>query len=381
ESGALQLQHRGEAVTAGDVAKLGSVVLALDGELCYAATIAPGDLPKPGSDAFATAAAYRMEASLPISVDDCVADFAQQADGKLLGVAAEVRPVLELIENIEHAGGLVVSVTPLPMLAAQQHGQDGVHALASGESADLVAVRDGRPAGWMRCDRTPAALSLRCKLLGGESAPDHETAIVDAETLADEIVAGQARPWIELRRGPLSPIAPLRRIRKPMLVAMAAASVALLIATGAMWHRGSQWQDRTEAAQSALNEQFIDALGGPVPAAPLATLRAEVRGLRNNVSGDELPRSALTTLQRLLAGFEALPGDLGYRVELMAFDAESADLTLTTSNPSATQAVLGALESTGLRIEPIPAERNDDGTWTLNVRAVEPAGDTEVARG
>jgi pilus assembly protein HofN len=195
-----------------------------------------------------------------------------------------------------------------------------------------------------------------------------------AARAADDVLAGHAAPWIELRRAGLGAFDRLRLYRKPLNGALAAAAVLLLAIAGAMFMRAHQHAQHERDDHLALTESFKKAFPGwEVPANIGAVIASEHRRIGGKSSSALPPGwddSALITLHRVL---DKLPADMSYDLQRMTFADRSFELHGRLRSYEDADKLAAAARAAGLNVTPPQTRREADGFWSFTLRAEKPA--------
>jgi hypothetical protein len=340
------------------------VILALPSDRCLCASIRVDDLPARDRR---LAMLYRLEEKLPLPAEDVVADFLPGGDSAL-GVCVETAYARPLVEALESQGVAIEAICPASLLALQQRmresasqaeaAQDAI-LWATGGRVELFVLRDGMPRSWSVLADDPQDVRLHLglePLAEGRPARVHAIGLSDAShramgalpgveliapgpasmdadavTMAADVLAGRAEPWVNLRRDALASRDPLRSVRTPLTFAAAAAVLCVACACGGMLWRAARY-DRLAARYASEQQQVYQQVFPSQPMPPDVRSRLEseeraLRGLSGAVSGGggndpaaAIPSEApgLVVLRDLLAG---LPADLRYRVLEARLDA------------------------------------------------------------
>lgn len=379
-----------------------SVVLALAAEsvVCGAFT------PQPSEPRSRRAWTFRLESLVPLSAEECVADFVDHGE-RVLGVAAPLGRLAPLIEALEARGVQVRSVVPAAWLAWQgwseaapaRAGQltDTLLVWQDGEALDVARFAEGRPSAWRHAVAEPAAAAREIALALVREAPPRAVHVVNG---SPEIVAavrgaagdlttaeaseplatwaargaallaqGRLAPWIELRRETLAHGGPLRAVRTqaPWLVAAIVAFVlALQAGLAVLAWRYERAIDRLADEQVAAYRQAFPQ--GAVPAAVAARLRSEhARLLGAEGRGQNelpLPVPALEVLDAVLAG---LPEQDPPRVEALSISDGRLDLELRAGTLPDVTRTTAALAAQGFVLIPPTTDRLDDETVSARI--------------
>lgn len=385
------LEDRASAV-ARAVAELGGsgpIVLALPSSWCLSAAIVTDGLGRSGRR---QAMAYLLEEQLPLSAEDAVADYVEQPGGAM-GVCAEVDRLSPVIAALESAGLSVVHVCPAALLAGarwvERRGDADAVVVRLGGAADRVGADAGldlieidrrRPSRWWWLTEASslderlgamrgAAGDTAVKLVTGGALPGAlmadglDVMCVDedgddaAAWQGARVLAGEAGPWIELRRDRLAAAGRGRVYRAQGLALAGALALLLLCVIGVTYWRGSAYERQAadyDAQVVAVYKQALPTAGPPPPGAALVRMKSELATLRgiggqaaatNNPNAEPLyPDSALTHLHDVLT---ALPRGLRFQVADLSIRSGVIRVTGKASDIETPERLTAALRATG----------------------------------
>lgn len=381
------------------------VVLALDSSMCYSATLPLDGLPTGGrwsQQERREAMLYRLEEQVPVAAEDLVADFIETASHDALGVCAVKADLVPLVEALESQSVAVASIVPKGLLAMQalgaRHPRVGAAVLACNGRSDLMTLDPscGKPNGWAVTPTAMPQLHLGLKLGELWSAPAEcllavgleeqtigelgasgqwlsvqvETRSVEAAAVeaAAEILGGDAKPWVELRRDCLAAQDAYRFVRVPMAAAVVGLWLLLLTLTAAWLWRSHQYRGLADVYRAQAAEVFAGALPNQKPPPLLAGIRSRLdseykrsAGLR--LASGQLPdqTSALSVLHRVL---EAVPRNLRMRIMELRIEAGRVEIEGQVRTHGDADAVAAALrDKAKLSVEP-------SRTWQLRDKGV-----------
>ena len=244
------------------------LVIGIPAAWCLSASISTHDLPS--NDA--RSRIYRLEENLPLAAENMIADFVSSQDAAL-GVCVRLERIQPVVDALQAAGVRVHAIVPTVLATAQ--GLAGSvsqtnclflsHEVENGESKlNLIGLQDRRPVLWDLIPATAQDLKLQLELLSTRfgSIPHIEAIDLDpqlAETLvetsaqvinlrdekgstlaailADEVLSGRTRPWINFRRDQLAMVDSLELHRPWIDLALVSAIVFFLSLTTALFWR------------------------------------------------------------------------------------------------------------------------------------------------
>lgn len=339
-----------DALKAGGMASAGAV-MTIPSQACLAARIDTHGLPRQDRE---QTLLYRLEAQLPLAAEDLAADFIHQ-QGTALGVAVEAKTLHPWIEGLENEDIQIDTLCPealfllsgLSLPATQTWPMDLL--LVQRHSLDLIQLSKRGPIAWtwLGCDDAALwqHLAVKRRLNQGASplhvvifddapVPENlsvcETVIIPqtthgALTQAANALHHGSTGMINLRRGPLQANDPLRRVRRPLRLSVAAMVLFMLTLAAALAIRSHQHQAVSRQVESVIADLYVQATGHvsvPSPSAARLQLEAEQRRLRA-LSGEssDLPvqTSALLQLRELT---RRLPTQLRYRITDIRIDPD-----------------------------------------------------------
>lgn len=293
---------------------------------------------------------YELEDEIPVDADDLAVDRIDTKAGTLIA-AADGRSASSFIEELEENGHFVSCITPMIFLAladlARRHSIKATDVVAwrSPEGIDVVRLHRGQPIDWRWVDGESGSLDPLLNSLGwvddksrvlllniSPSEPTDELSaarVIEldrqqcAATESDRIARGRARPWIDLRNGPLAPSDPLRSIASSLrFFAVAALVLQLSVIAGALLVATTY---RSESSKLVEKQEvaFQDVFPGrSIPVGIVSRLQSEHRRLSGTrgLTDQAVPKlvSAIPVSHRLLA---ALPkrDDARYAINRIEF--------------------------------------------------------------
>jgi type II secretory pathway component PulL len=326
------------------------VLLAIGSSWCATATVT---LASQRQARKRSAFGFLVEPHLPWSVEEAVIDYELVGRDRACVVSAEVKPLAELIANLEERGIPVASVAPAARLALAQHLK-GASTIAlryallwrNEDAVDLWLIDDGRPLSWnwLPCDvaaigRTLGHLVLcqeRFAVLAARNVSDELLAAVVAQTglqarepppLTSEdavfaaaregaaVLDGRRSAAIEFRRDRLAAKDRMRGIRSHVRL-LQGSLLILFTALGTALYSRCQQIDASRGEYERQQKNVFERLfpGQGVPVAVHARLESELGRLKAvRGEGGQLPESIpfLTVLEPLL---RTLPADLRSRI-------------------------------------------------------------------
>ena len=365
------------------------ILLALPSAWCLAAKVATTGMEKGNR---MQAIAFELEEALPVSAEDGVVGVAETGDDEALAVLVELARLRPLVDALEAAGIVVGPICPSALLAAAAardagDGEDATLVVRrlEGEASetldrDLLEWAGHAPVGWWWLGSDERALAERLRRWTAEHAEPPTLGIVgpgepteagpedpgyravvsrreDAEAAAAErgaaILAGTARPWIDLRRGPLAARGEARAYRRP-LAGLVLAVVALLGATIAVAQvrarayaslAADYTEKQAEVFRRVLPEQ-------QVPQSVRRRLESEKRKLAGlggraasgDAAGAIVPVSALLHLREVL---ESLPAEGGPRLISLQIGPDRVRVEGRAANYGSAEQLVRALRAAG----------------------------------
>ncbi len=385
-----------DALKANGMASIGAV-MTIPSQACLAARIDTHGLPRQDRN---QTLLYRLEAQLPLAAEDVAVDFIHH-QGTALGIAVEAQLLRLWVEGLENADIQVDTICPealfllsgLSLPATQAWPRDLL--LVQHHSLDLIQLSRRGPIAWTWLGDDHVALKQHLavkRTLNHDAAPLHVVTFDDApmpESLSDcevIVIAQSTREalsqaadvlhrgptgMINLRRGPLQADDPLRRIRRPLRLSVAAMALFMLILAIALAVRGHQHQAVSRQVESAIADLYIQGTGrasAPPPSAVRLQLEAEQRRLRA-LSGEssDLPvqTSALLQLRELT---RRLPTQLRYRITDIRIDPDRIHIDgQARTHSDADQIAVALRRQQGFVIEPPRTEqlRGQGVSYTL----------------
>lgn len=404
------------------------VVIGLPATWCLCATIPVDGLPSGNADRFEQALAFRLEAALPVTAEDCAIGFLGSGP-KRLGVAVMAKRLTGLVHALEDAGHVVEAIVPRSLLVAQAwqsggespatsepscyywHDLDDKNATGPGQLLHLSAKREPR---WRTIDNHPTSLAQQIAIDSDEDQP-HWFATADAkETLraslseldvdADSIgtlsipvdaeletaqclIDQPHRAWVNLARGPLAPRHQWRRLRTPVIACVIAAMVLLTTAIGVLFWRAQQYDQIAAQYDSQVQQAYVQVMPGQViPTSPIRRLQTKLKQLRGEqglAAGDALHAAPVPALNLIHDALAALPADLRFAITDMRLEDDELRLVGQARSHSEADQLANALrQSLVYVVEPPSTDKLPEGgvRFTLQARYLQPppASDEEV---
>jgi hypothetical protein len=396
-----------------------AIVLGIPSNWCFSASIQTSDLPRNDRKAMV----YRLEEKLPIAAEAVVADFVVQQGGTALGACTRQDTLRVLIEALESNNIAVQSIVPLAILVVQglagrEEGPAGVFLVADeifGEdSVEILGFESGQLIRWATVPASPGDVQLQLDMDAMtralapsidafgispeliEVARKHSSslktregdALTAAMMQARKILGGQLRPWIEFRRGPLSPGDPLRLHRRPLNIALAAGVALMLGLSSAMLLLGHRYWVAEGAAEQQLSDAFREQFPGwEVPSNVRAVIESEHRkaAASNGPLGAIAGRQARSAFDTLKGVLKQLP-EGRFSIRKMTFEETSFDLEGQVRSYEQLDGIAAAARKAGLEVPAPESRKNADGNWdfTLHGSAPDRPGakpSDEVAKG
>ena len=337
----------------------GPVMLALPSDWCLTASVETVDL---GRANRRQSLRYLLEEQLPISAEDSVADFVEH-QATAMGVAVDTERLSPIVDALQAHGIGVNGICPTAFLTAaaliQKFGKASAIAMKHEGGIDLIELNRQNPTRWWWL---PPDTSLHDQLvkwretmtgdgedayrlvtfgLSGQFDGLDEMEVVNADdqvqsaehlaaSYAADLLAGEALPWIDLRRDALSATGLYLQHQKQIGILVAAMTFFLLCVIGATYWRSGQYQEHTSEVDSELIGLYKQAMPSQrVPASGMimSRLQSEQRRLAGiggqpNMPGASMgealqPTSALKQLHTVLS---ALPNTLRYRISDMTIE-------------------------------------------------------------
>ena len=363
----------------------GELIIAIPSAWCLVAQVesSPG---KQGDDY--KSMLFRFEEKLPLAAEEIVAGFIPQPSSqtlRALGVAARLDVLRPLIAATEAAGLAVRSVSPLVLLAAQAVGcGDGaaIDLWPEGSDVNVLACRGGRVIGWSLINASDDAALQREVDVHAMAFADQPPRIERREklesaaaTFAATVLAGRARPWVELRRGPLASADSIRSHRRPLNLVLAAAAAFLMLLSGAMLLRAARYEGVAKNNERQLTDEFARVFPDwppPPPGNVRAMIDSEFRKAqspRNSADSNAAQGSALRTLHDVLSRF---PAQAKCDVDRLSFSDGSFELQGRVAALEDVEPLASAAREAGLEVPPAVTRRGEDGSWTVMLRGAKP---------
>jgi hypothetical protein len=353
------------------------VVLAIPSSWCFAAATPLAGLARRDRRSML----FRLEEKLPLAAEEIVADFTDDSVSPLAVCARldELRPIVDALEN---RGVVVESVSPTAMLAAQALASADapqILRLPCGHGVDVISTLAAKPIAWSVSMPDDSDIALHIEMarrVFGEATvvdPAKTDPFEVAAQTAASALKGRTRLWFDLRRDALAEKDSLRRYRKSLNSALAAASVLLLVIAGTLILRSIRYDRLVRDNERKLTETFTREFPGwSIPASIPAVVESEHRKLLALQAGATKQASSESALRLLVQVLGALPSDSALDVQRMSFDERGFSLVGRIAAPQELDSIISAIRSTGLRVAPPESRRDEHSTWTFNLRG-EPA--------
>jgi len=369
------------AIASGLVGRNGEVVVAVPSAWCLVAQVESSGDPRRDDR---KSMLFRLEEKLPLAAEEMVADFIAQSRAqrrRALGVAARLDVLRPVITAAEGAGVTVRCVSPLVLLAAQNvpSSDNVVELWPEGGEVNVIARRGNDVIGWsltagsdrvaIRREIDVHALTF-AEPLRIEQRDQLEAAAV---MFARNILAGRARPSVQLRRGPLAAADPIRSHRRPLNLALAAAAAFLILLTGAMLFRAVRYERLAKSYERQLSTEFARVFPDwPPPGNVRAVIDSEFRkaqAVRSGATSDTAHASALRTMHDVLSRF---PTQAKCDVDRLSFGDGSFELQGRVAALEDVEPLAMAARDAGLEVPPPLTRRGEDGLWTVTLRGARP---------
>lgn len=382
------------------------VVLALHSSLCFAASIRIDDLPKADANAWL----FRLEEQLPFAAETIVADFIPSG-ADALGVCVRTETIAPLVEALTTAGVDISAIVPAAILAAQGCGAAQASMLVVPEPskptahANLLSMREGKPARWATVPAIADAIALHAKLLASD-APPHIVATSDTsrpllnliasatgatpEVLsisatnaialaAGQITAGKVAPLLNFRRGTLGQRDKFQRHRRAINFVLAAAAIFFLSFTLIAFIRAKQFRQVEASADGKIRSEFLAQFpnwSGPINATIVESEKRKALA----AAGSALPTQRGSALNTLASVLTRLPSNDSLKVSRMSFGEASFELEGSVNDPAQIDALVAAAKAAGLNVPPPQSRKENDNAWSFVLRGARPADASPIAR-
>ena len=344
---------------------------------------------------------FELEQYLPLSAEECVADFVEMS-GHVFGVAAARQQLELVIESLDEVGICIQAVAPAALLASQHVFEMRLAEAPilllwqNGERTDIVKARPAGPWYWssaadqsmlsqqlkylMLRNQDPIesigfglgndVIELAGPLLGIQIERD-ERRLEDVVALAAGIVlSGKRSLWIDFGGDLLGGARFYRPLSKLLHATCAAAAVFMLVLAGVLHLRASGYAESTARHERAQAETFSKSLPGQtIPLGIRSRLESEharLAALRGD--GQELPTraSGLAVLHDVIA---ALPSQLRMRILEIRIDGSEVYLEGEVRSLSDGDVIAGELRRLGFLVEPPQLARLADQGMSFRLTA------------
>jgi hypothetical protein len=348
--------------------------------------------------------AYDLEEKLPLSLEDFVADFTivGRHSKSTLGVAVAIDDLTSLIRELEQAGVIVQSISPVSLLALQHFLDDPSESdmviWKNGPYIETFTIRARQPIEWRVFPAVPIVLmrhmriatmawsetrQIKCCQLPNEftdqftslpnSSVDSSSEIEiasAASTTCQKVLTGRIVPWIELRRDSLAPSDPYRHMRGSISSAMFIIAASLAIVFASLSMRAQQYgrfSRNHQQRKEALFEQIFQ--GQTIPAgiqSRLASEKTKLAAIAGQSSDVPERPSALLMIHQLLS---ALPNDTELRLDEILLDEGNLFLNGQANSHSDAARIAAALKNGGFDVEPPRSEQLSNHAVTVRINA------------
>lgn len=313
-------------------------------------SVLPGVIPAESSAGKAKAGMllYSMEGQLPVDAETLAADFLLGND-QWFGVCVEIDKIKPLIQSLEQSGILIRHVSPLSFLALQSLPKLDADVVVWGQDDGLefFVLKEGLPVAWRFTALSEYDLSVQLKVhaitVGKQTrlrtynidprwledfVENPDFILVDSSigSVVEAAAAGAAAaltgkliPWFDLLRGPGIGGDRLRQIRTPLIAAISAAMILLMVLAGSSLWRASQYETSAREFQDQQSKLYRDLMGlqpgQRTPVGVKSRMESELQKQRA-ISGEsnEVPvrPSALILIHDFLA---SLPRNLRFQIQ------------------------------------------------------------------
>jgi type II secretory pathway component PulL len=377
------------------------IVLALESHWCLAATLTV-DRPQQFRDR--QTLLYRLEESIPWSIEDCVCDYVTSGT-KALMVAAPCNPLAEFLTRLEQLGANIQTIAPSALLAAAAHVRRGdwprEHTIAihQNDTIDLISMAAQKPVSWSWLPAAGDALShefAHSILETGSAIQLIPYALDDAVltklersgsikiierrteataqpstlalTAAEKILGGQWDTPIELKQGAFGRTRGNRALRRYTLAVKCALTVLLIATSLVLLHRANVAGRHAALLAAQQTEEFKKMFPNTkVPTGIRSRLESELAKLKG-LQGDDssIPRiePAPTLLHRTLA---AMPTDRRFRLHELRIEEGRLYIDGEVRDHSDAEAIAQQLRAQGFDVPPPRTQRLDERRVSLRV--------------
>jgi len=378
------------------------IFLALSAESCLVAEI---EFPQQRRRRSMPEMLYALEAQLPTSGEDLVADFLG-GQSRFLGIAVDFGWLEALPPALERQGLPVHGVSPMALLALQtfpaspsesdfnailwQHNQSIEAFLFEGAqlrewthiNASDVAI-DRQLAYWKYQHGTSVSVTPRDVTADlqelARSQADHnlqETEqlpyIESACLTVDRVLRGKADPWIDLCRGPLASKQKIYSWSRPLQFAIT--GMLMLLATWAviMYQGQAEYRAIVQQADQNLRDLFEETMPDqPMPVGVRARLKSELLKLAGATGDDSIPQvdSVPPVLANLL---RSLPKDIRYRlVDIRITEGRRVVLSGEVRSHGDVDSIAAHLRRGGFRVDQPQSQAMSRGGVSFSLDAVD----------
>ncbi|MEM9109981.1 MAG: GspL/Epsl periplasmic domain-containing protein [Planctomycetota bacterium] len=331
------------------------VLLVIPSRWCLCACIPLAGLPRQQRE---QAMLYRFEEMLPFAAEQATADFLLSGN-EAMGVGTATERLAELVSSVEHRGVPVQWICPLGMLLqidtadqidqtqtsiVLQDGHDGIECfcfegkrlrswqvLSNNSDAVRLAIKQHR-LGLSNC-KIYMSSTVADKVLSEDNSTDqtnNEDQITRLENrpirerlqwAIDQTLGKSGNLPINLRRGELEAMDPLRSIRWQLNAAAVVFAALLVLTCGLIFWKTTQLQRHASGLEQQQRQVYQETFPGTaVPLSTRSRMDSEARRLKavSGTAGDipDVGRS-LNDLHALLS---RLPDQLRYRINEARLD-------------------------------------------------------------
>jgi type II secretory pathway component PulL len=379
----------------------GGIMLGLPSEQCLSAAVELSSADVRDRNALM----YELEEKLPLSLEDLVADFVvtNRHSKTALGVAVATQEVASFVNDLERAGVIVQSISPVSLLALQhilvdQPSTSGVVLWKNGTHLEAFTIRDGQPIDWriLLADAKVLKRELRIVAMSSGARPRVQCCQRSSELIAQleplselsveplsefafesaaaatswKTLTGRVMPWVELRRGLLTPSDPYRHVRGSISTALFVITVSIVVLCASLLMRAQKYGRLAKDHQRQQQAVFAQIFPGQTTPVGIQSRLASEKAKLAVVAGQstDLPErpSALLVLYHLLS---ALPHDTDMRLEEILLDDGNLFLNGQVNSHSDAARIASALRNGGFDVEPPRSEQLSDQAVMVRINA------------
>jgi hypothetical protein len=336
--------------------------------------------------------AFDIEEALPSDADEIAVDALPHRNGWIV-VAVEGHACQPLIDRISEAGGQVVAICPVALIAWQAirqnlpGGQRLVVLISCSHGIDAFLVHDRQIEDWrwLGTDQELLPVLLKqwsaddpvgCHAFGFDkniaATLGLDLQVIVWTTDIDEAIAGEAQritsgrrsPPVNLTEGPLAPADPLRSIASPLKFALAGLLAALMISCLGMYWRARQYDQLAGGVvneQSQLFEQTFP--NEPVPVGIRLRFETEQRKLLGTRrSGSVSMPTVRSVVPTTHAWLSAMPEDVRYQLDrIEVLSGKVALLSGVAKSFSGVEKIADSLRIAGFEVPPVSTTKTSNG--------------------